>query len=131
MPFVRDDVGTTTRLRMTGTRALRAWERTKGVCVNCELPIDGTKDDWFVEHVRALELGGADEDENLGPSHLACKPAKDAADHAAAGKAKRNKRAELGIRPPSRLRGPGFRKYPRQHTATRKLQKPAAWRNQE
>lgn len=132
MPFVREDVGTTTRLRMTGTRALRAWENTKGVCVVCNRLIDGTKERWFVEHIRALELGGKDEDSNLGPAHFdTCKAVKDAADHAAAAKAKRNKRAEIGIRPPSRLRGQGFPKPPPQRSATRKLQKPAAWRDQQ
>lgn len=124
MPFVCEDVGTTTRLRMTPTRALRAWERTKGVCVNCNRPIDGTKDDWFVEHIRALELGGADEDDNVGPAHLACKTAKDAADHSAAAKAKRNKRARLGIRNPVKIQSAGFVQFKRQARATTPLSKP-------
>jgi len=94
MPFICEDVGTTKRGRMTPTRALKAWERTGGVCVNCGLKIDGTKADWFAEHIRALELGGSDTDDNLGPAHWACKRDKDAADHASAAKAKRNKRAE-------------------------------------
>lgn len=123
MPFVCEDVGTTTRLRMTPTRALRAWERTKGVCVNCDLPIDGTKDPWFVEHRRALELGGADDDDNLGPSHLACKRDKDAADHSAAAKAKRSKRARLGIRNPVKIRSAGFAQFKRQARATSPLSK--------
>lgn len=121
MPFVCEDVGTTTRLRMTPTRALKAWERTKGVCVNCGLPIDGTKAEWFVEHIRALELGGADEDENLGPSHLACKGDKDAADHASAAKAKRNKRAELGIRNPAKIQSAGFPRFKKQARASSPL----------
>jgi hypothetical protein len=123
MPFVCEDVGTTTRLRMTPTRALKAWERTKGVCVNCNLPIDGTKADWFVEHIRALELGGADEDENLGPSHVACKRDKDAADHSAAAKAKRAKRARLGIRNPEKIQSAGFVQFKRQARATTPLTK--------
>lgn len=122
MPFVCEDVGTTARRRMTPTRALRAWENTKGVCVTCGRPIDGTKERWFVEHIRALELGGKDEDDNLGPAHVnVCKAVKDAADHASAAKAKRMKRERLGIRPPSSLRGPGFVRFARQATATRPL----------
>lgn len=124
MPFVCEDVGTTTRLRMTPTRALKAWERTKGVCVNCNLPIDGTKADWFVEHIRALELGGADEDDNLGPAHRACKRDKDAADHASAAKAKRNKRAQLGIRNPMKIQSAGFVQFKPQARATTPLAKP-------
>jgi hypothetical protein len=84
-----EDVGTTRRRRMTQTRALQAWERHKGICVLCNVLIDGVRDDWFIEHIRALELGGKDEDENLGPAHYACKPGKDAADHSAAAQAKR------------------------------------------
>lgn len=98
MALICDDVGTTARRKMTRSRALRAWERGRGVCVLCELPIDGAREDWFVEHIRALELGGADEDENLGPAHYACKPAKDAEDHGRAARAKRQKARYLGIR---------------------------------
>jgi 5-methylcytosine-specific restriction protein A len=125
MPFVCEDVGTTKRRRMTPTRALKAWENTGGVCVVCSLKIDGTKEAWFVEHPRALELGGADDDVNIGPAHYErCKAIKDADDHSRAGKAKRNKRAELGIRQPSRLSGPRFVKPPPQRRASSPLSKP-------
>lgn len=124
MPLVREDIGTTTRLRMTDTRALKAWENTKGFCVTCGLKIDGAKQRWFVEHIRALELGGKDEDSNLGPAHFdICKAVKDADDHARAAKAKRNKRAELGIRQPSRLQSRGFDKRPAQRRASAPLDK--------
>ncbi len=125
MPFVCEDVGTTKRRRMTPTRALKAWENTGGVCVTCDLRIDGTKEDWFVEHIRALELGGADDDQNIGPAHLErCKATKDADDHSRTAKAKRNKRAALGIRPPTRLNGPGFQKFAPQRRASTPLSKP-------
>ncbi len=94
------DVGTTTRLRMTKTRTLQAWERTKGICVICEQRIDGVRQQWFVEHIRALELGGQDVAENLGPAHYACKSIKDADDHRRAAKAKEAKRRQLGIQAP-------------------------------
>lgn len=124
MPFVCEDIGTTTRLRMTPTRALRAWENTKGICVTCNRPIDGTKERWFVEHVRALELGGEDEDGNLGPAHLdTCKRVKDAADHASAAKAKRSKRARLGIRNPVQIQSAGFVQFKKQARATSSLRK--------
>jgi hypothetical protein len=95
MPFV--DVGTTKRKKMTETRALRIWEQRKGICINCNLPINGTKDEWFIEHDRALGLGGSEEDKNLGPSHYGCKKDKDAADATRIAKAKRSKRRDLGI----------------------------------
>lgn len=125
MPLVREDIGTTKRLRMTDTRALKAWESTKGVCVTCGLKINGTKERWFVEHIRALELGGKDEDSNLGPAHFdSCKAIKDADDHARAAKAKRNKRAELGIRQTSRLQSRGFDPVAPQRRASAPLAKP-------
>lgn len=123
MPFICEDVGTTKRGRMTPTRALKAWERTGGVCVNCGLKIDGTKADWFAEHIRALELGGSDADDNLGPAHWACKRDKDAADHASAAKAKRNKRAELGIRNPTKIESAGFPRFKKQARASSPLTK--------
>jgi hypothetical protein len=104
-----EEVVTETRLRMTKTRALAAWERTRGVCVTCEMKIDGVKQRWFVEHIRALELGGKDEDDNLGPAHVACKAGKDADDHHRAAKAKEAKRIDLGIKDPNRRRMPGGR----------------------
>ena len=100
---LNEDIGTGKRGRMTPGRALRRWEAHKGICVNCQTPIDGARDDWFCEHILALENGGTDEDENIGPAHMRCKKAKDAADHAAAGKARRNKQRHLGIKKPSRF----------------------------
>lgn len=95
MPFI--DVATTKRKKMTETRALAIWEKHRGVCVNCGQPIDGTKDKWFIEHPRALGLGGKDDDENTGPAHWDCKLAKDADDATRIAKAKRSKRRDLGI----------------------------------
>jgi 5-methylcytosine-specific restriction enzyme A len=119
MPFI--DVGTTKRKKMTETRALAAWERTKGVCVNCNQPIDGTRDKWFVEHPRALGLGGEDNEKNTGPAHWDCKGAKDADDTARIAKAKRSKRRDLGITqalkksPP--IQSAGFTPAPKQRRA--------------
>jgi 5-methylcytosine-specific restriction protein A len=106
MAFICEDVGTTKRRKMTKTRALRRWEAHKGICVNCKMPIDAAREDWFIEHIRALELGGEDTDENTGPAHTACKKDKDAADHKAAAKAKRQKQQLLGIKDPNRKKIP-------------------------
>jgi 5-methylcytosine-specific restriction protein A len=42
------------------------------VCVLCERKIDGVRERWIVEHIRALELGGPDDLDNMGPAHEAC-----------------------------------------------------------
>jgi 5-methylcytosine-specific restriction protein A len=123
MTFV--DVPTTARKRMTKSRALRIWEMHGGLCVTCGRQIDGVRDRWFVEHIRALELGGDDVDANCGPAHTACKAEKDAADHGSAAKAKRMKQASMGIKDPTRraIRGPGFRKAAPQRRASSPLTK--------
>ncbi len=93
-----EDVGTTKRRKMTPSRALKIWEANSGICILCGEPIDGARDDWFIEHPRALELGGPDEDEHLGPAHWFHKAQKDADDHSAAARSKRIKRRHLGIK---------------------------------
>jgi hypothetical protein len=92
------DLGTTARQRLTASRKLQIWERNRGTCCLCGQPIDGIREEWFIEHKRALELGGTNEDDNLAPAHRACKRSKDADDHSRAAKAKRVKQRFLGIR---------------------------------
>lgn len=109
------DVGTTKRRSMTPTRRLRIFEAHKGICVTCKLPIKAG-DKWFIEHIRALELGGEDTDENCGPAHtITCKAVKDAEDHSRAAKAKRAKQKHLGIKAPKQpIRSQGFPKRDRE-----------------
>ncbi|TNC14872.1 HNH endonuclease [Methylobacterium terricola] len=118
MAFV--DVGTTKRRSMSRGRVLRIWEAAGGRCITCGLPIDGTRDRWFIEHRIALELGGPDIDENCGPAHYGCKAEKDAADHAAAGHARRAKAQNLGIpkNGAKKLQSRGFDKAPPQRRAS-------------
>lgn len=94
------DVGTTRRGSMSPSRRLRIWEAHKGICVVCRLPIDGTREKWIVEHVRPLELGGTDADDNCGPAHEACGVEKTRTDHRDAARAKRRKMKALGIKKP-------------------------------
>lgn len=121
MPFA--DIGTTKRKAMPQMRVLRIWEASKGICCLCNKPIDGSRDRWFVEHIRALELGGKDIDDNCAPAHYTCKPAKDAKDHSRAAEAKREKAAALGIPKRSTIKSAGFAKAPRQNGARR----PVKW----
>jgi len=99
------DVGTTKRKSMTPARRLRIFEAHRGRCVLCGEKIDGVREKWIVEHVRALVLGGEDEDANCAPAHERCRRAKDKDDVKAAAKAKRIKQRHLGIKPAKR----GFR----------------------
>src|SRR5829696_4122651 len=97
MPFVEiEDVGTTSRRKLTPHRRLQVWERTGGRCVLCGRTIDGARERWIAEHIRALELGGADELDNMGPAHEACAFVKTRDDHRRAGQAKRQKIRHLG-----------------------------------
>lgn len=92
------DVPTTPRKPMPEMRRLRIWERHGGVCVLCKTKIDGVREKWTIEHIRALVLGGEDTDENCGPAHEACRREKDRVDVAAGAKAKRRKARHLGIK---------------------------------
>jgi hypothetical protein len=64
--------------------------------VICGRRIDGVRERWIVEHIRALELGGADDLENMGPAHEACGREKTRDDHARTARAKRQKTRHLG-----------------------------------
>lgn len=95
------DVGTTPRKKLTPRARLAIWERDKGVCCLCSGVIDGAREKWIVEHIRALELGGEDVEANMGVAHVKCADDKThgpSGDHAMAGKAKRMKRAHIGIK---------------------------------
>lgn len=96
----REDVGATPRRKMTPGRALRIFEANKGICVLCSRPIDGVREDYFIEHPRSLGLGGSDDDAKLGPAHYACKPAKDTSDAGSLKKARGVKRRHVGITQP-------------------------------
>jgi 5-methylcytosine-specific restriction endonuclease McrA len=97
MPFVVVvDLGTTFRSKLTPHRRLQVWERTGGRCVLCHRKIDGPRERWIAEHVRALELGGADDLDNMGPAHEECALVKTRDDHRRAAKARRQKIQYIG-----------------------------------
>lgn len=115
------DVGTTPR-NVTPRRRLAIWERDKGVCQNCKRQLTAG-DRWVLEHLRALELGGTNDDENLGVYCEPCADGKTPNDHATAAKAKRQKQRSLGIRKPPTLKSAGFAKAPEQRKASKPLAK--------
>ena len=97
MPFVQiQDVSTTARRRLTPRRRLRVWEKTGGICVLCDCKIDGVRERWIAEHIRALELGGEDDLSNMGPAHHACALVKTQDDHRRTAQAKRQKIRHIG-----------------------------------
>ena len=103
MPFSEiEDVGTTARRKLTPHRRLKVWESTGGVCVLCEHKIDGVRERWIAEHIRALELGGEDDLSNIGPAHESCAFAKTRNDHCRAAQAKRQKIRHIGADSPKR-----------------------------
>ena len=92
------DLGTTPRRALSRRDRLAVWEAHKGVCCICGVKIDGVRERWIVEHVRALELSGEDSRENMAPAHERCGIEKTRDDHARAAKAKRVKARHIGIR---------------------------------
>jgi 5-methylcytosine-specific restriction endonuclease McrA len=97
MPFViMEDVGKTARRKLTAHRRLQVWERTGGTCVLCHQKINGPRERWIAEHIRALELGGLDDLDNMGPAHEECALVKTKDDHRRAAKAKRQKIQHIG-----------------------------------
>ena len=90
-----EDMGTTKRGNLSQRRKLAIWEREHGRCMECGVKL--MTGGFIYEHVRALELGGTDTDDNI---RLTCKPCattKTKIDHQTAGKAKRSKAKHLGL----------------------------------
>jgi len=113
------DLGTTQRKSLTPTQRLKLFERHKGICVVCGKQIQAGEL-WIDEHVRALGLGGSNDDDNRAPAHKACAADKTfgkAGDNARIAKAKRQKMRHLGIEAPKqKIQSRGFsnrRKQPR------------------
>lgn len=105
------DVPTTRRKSMSPSRRLRIWEAHGGKCCLCSAKIDGSREKWTVEHIRALGLGGEDKDDNCAPAHETCRREKDKADVAMIAKAKAMKRVHIGIKKEGpKLKGPSFPK---------------------
>ena len=81
-------IAPTKRRKMSKARAARIFLSRNGICFNCRQQIRAGQR-WFVEHPDPVAQGGSDDDADLWPSHVDCKPAKDATD--AAAKAKRDR----------------------------------------
>ncbi|MFD1945033.1 HNH endonuclease [Paradevosia shaoguanensis] len=115
-------IAPTKRRSMTRARAARIFLEANGICCLCGNKIYNGQS-YFIEHLEALSLGGADADANCRPAHTKCKAQKDAAD--AAAKAKRDRLVTKGWdgrRKPA-FQSQGFSPRQPQRTATRKIEK--------
>ena len=93
-------------------------------CEGCGLP---TKRFHF-DHKNPDGLTGQPTLENCALLCLPCHDEKTKQDVADIAKAKRREAAHLGVRPAPKLKGPKFHRAAPQRTASRPLNKPAAWR---
>lgn len=76
------------RIRLSEQQTARLFVERHGCCRECGRRL-GAADDWIVEHIIPLECGGTNDWGNLGITGMCCKAAKDAVDHARAGKQRR------------------------------------------
>lgn len=115
-------IAPTKRRSMTKARATRIFLANEGRCCNCgQLIRQGEQ--WFIEHVESLALGGADDDTNARPAHTKCKAKKDATDAAAKAKRDRLVTASWEGKRQSKIRSAGFPARPKQRSATRPIQR--------
>lgn len=76
----------TKRKKIGQKEAARIFLEHNGICCNCGQQIR-PGEEWFIEHVDALILGGAENADNRRPSHVSkCKAKKDKADAGARSK---------------------------------------------
>lgn len=84
------------RRSLPGKERIRLFTLHGGICHLCGCKINGVGDRWEIEHVLALELGGADDDANRKPVHYDCHKPKTADDLGKIAKANRQKIRHLG-----------------------------------
>jgi 5-methylcytosine-specific restriction protein A len=101
---------------------VRVFERCEGKCGQCGRKIR-PGEGWTLEHLIALINSGENRERNLGVTCNWCLPEKNAADVAEKAKTYAVRSKHILPRAPSRLRGAGFPKRERQHTATRPIRK--------
>ena len=120
MPREVQYIAPTKRKKIGRKEATKIFLLHNGMCCNCGRQIAVTED-WFIEHVDALILGGGENADNRRPSHVKnCKAEKDAAD--AAARSQRDRIVTKNWQPDEQKPG-GFRKAAPQHSATRALTK--------
>jgi len=101
---------------------VRVFGRAGGCCEICGRKL-GPADKWQVDHIVALVNQGQHSEANLRVACDWCHKEKTREDVAEKSKTARVRAKHLGIRQPSRLSGPGFRKAAPQKSASRKTEK--------
>jgi hypothetical protein len=91
-----EDMGTTKRGGLSTRRKLKIWERESGKCAICSAKLMAGQ--FIYEHMRALELGWTDTDENIRLTCLTCAKEKTKKDHQITAKAKSQKSSYLGLK---------------------------------
>lgn len=99
----------TPRAAMTPSRKARIHKLRAGLCMACGFPVEVAGPTVIYDHDIPLELGGADEDHNIGPLHAEpCNKAKTRADQRRIAKAKRQARQGVKKSKGRPLRSRGF-----------------------
>ncbi len=94
------------RKRWTTLRRARLFDSHNGLCHICGLKIDAVRDGFEVEHIIPLAMGGADDETNVAPAHVACHRTKTTKDSRQIAKANRVRAKHNGAaRPKSTLPG--------------------------
>lgn len=110
------------RPSMSKARRARLWERDKGVCYLCELPVQ-LSEEWDAEHVIPWALSQDDSDANLKVAHRGgdCHGAKTKVDNGRIAKAKAQG-GETGQWARRQKNGPKLKSGPSNWPKGRKLQ---------
>lgn len=98
-----------TRRHIPRRERARIFARADGRCHICGQKIDAGYEDWQVEHVIPLGMGGTEEvmDDNLQPAHVKCHRGKTAQDKGHMAKATRMQQRDMGIKKQTRRPLPG------------------------
>ncbi len=100
----------TKRRSITTAMRLRIWAAHEGTCHLCGLRIK-VGEQWDVEHVKPLWLGGHDTEANMAPAHKDCHAPKTAQEATDRAKTNRQAAKHIGaITPKRRLLSRGFQK---------------------
>ena len=94
-----DDESRDAPVRKTKSRKLRAelFQQHSGICHICQGKILG-HEQWEIEHIIPISLGGEDGGDNLAPAHQSCHRGKTKEDIRRLSKAKRQRAFHLGNR---------------------------------
>jgi 5-methylcytosine-specific restriction protein A len=115
----------TKRRRISTKERVAIFTHNNGTCHLCGGAIT-VGQAWEVSHDIPLELGGADEGDNLKPAHKTCHRDHTAkVDQPNIGRAKRREAAHIGakVRNGPQIKSPGFRPAPKQRKASGPLDK--------